>query len=559
MYPRPVRRCPTCHSDLDEASQFCPYDGTPIAHLHATAPATDPMFGMLIDGRYRLAGALGKGGMAAVYRAHSIGLGEDVALKVLHRELVCSPSILARFARESRAAGRIDHPNVVRMIDFGFEAEHSFYFLVMELLEGRSLAAALEEDGPFELSRGVHVLAQIGAAMSAAHALGVLHRDLKPENAVLVSRPGAGELVKVVDFGLSRLSVTDEASLTRSGQLLGTPEFMAPERWRGGSMDERADVYAFGVTAFELLTGQLPFRSGPMPQLMYAHLTEPAPSLGDKRPGTPAPLVALVDRCLAKEPEDRFDSFDALLAELPAIWSSVPGPSVRVTYGRSPAAPSRAPDAFTELDASVLVHPDQAPLAVVELQRLRRLRERHLGELGAEIWGSASPPGVAALRAEIVEREAVLEQQAAELALAEVDLDAAEERMRAGDSDLRLQLVEASLRRAGVTFDLASEPTMPAAALGAVQNAESALAHFRRDRRLELDRLKFQLRRRVAELSALELGLAPLYEALAREVWDASIDRPELRAHLEAFGRVDGAIVAYQQLLERLVTKGQNV
>jgi serine/threonine protein kinase len=271
-------------------------------------------------GPYRILAKLGEGGMGAVYAAEHTKLAARVALKVLHGPYAQSPEAVARFVTEARASARIGNPHIIEVRDLG-ELPGGGYYLVMELLEGRSLAQALEQDGPFSPERALHLLTQLCDALGAAHARGIVHRDLKPENLFLVARDGDPDFVKVLDFGISK--VLDEAwapkGMTRTGAMLGTPYYMAPEQVHGArDIDARADVYALGVIAFELLSGTRPFRAETFPALLLEITQTPAPDLAKLRPGLPPVLVRAVHRALAKRREDRPESCAAWRAMLTA-------------------------------------------------------------------------------------------------------------------------------------------------------------------------------------------------------------------------------------------------
>ncbi len=538
--------CPTCLNDLEPDTQFCPYDGTPVAHLSQERPTDDARLGMEVAGRYRLDEVLGAGGMATVFRAHALGLGEDVALKVLREELTHSRTAVARFAREARAASRIDHPNVVRVLDFGFAREQGFYFLVMEHLAGRSLEKRIAR-GPLPMAAALHVLSQIAAGMARAHELGVIHRDLKPDNVVLVDRAGRSDHVKIVDFGLSHLSESEEVDITRAGDILGTPAYMAPEQWRGRAVDGRADLYAFGALAHQVVTGKPPFDRDRTVSMMMAHMEEAAPRLSGRREGVPPVLDDAVARCLEKDPAARPASFAALLRELAGAWRSIGGPPPQLSYVGGPTLPGGSDTAPTALDDTTLHVERAAPLSR-ELERLRGVRRRRLTELAAVLWRGAPPERVTSLMDAIERGEAHIAARAEALALAEAELREAEERLARGEADLRLQLVDANLALAGFG-ELALADTEP---VPRVEEAEHALAMHRQVERAELGALAERLRGAVAALAKLEGQLAPSYEALARHVQDASHGDPTARPFLEAFGRVDGAIAALQQRLAKV-------
>lgn len=523
------RACPTCLRPLDDDALFCPHDGTPVAQLRPE-PA-DSLLGALIDGRYRVEARIGAGSVATVYRASAAALGDDVALKVLRPELNLDDRAIARFAREARATSRIAHENVVRVLDFGFATQHGLHFLVMELLDGEPLSATLAGEGRLPLPRALSILSQVALGMARAHELGVVHRDLKASN-VVISRGHA----KIVDFGIARVAAPGMASLTRTGELMGTPSHMAPELWACRAADARTDVYAFGVLAFEVLAGYPPF-AGSSLELMEAHLQRAPPELRAVRPEIPALLSGLVARCLAKAPHERFESIGAV-SEIVRTIAKRDG---------EVAATVRGDGALTVQDTQSLAGADDAASLAQEVSRMRRLRDRRLGELASALFAGAPPADVIGMQREIARRERELEARAEALVLADAELSELEARARNGEASLRLSLLEASLRRAGMVDVL--EGALPAQPLEA---AEHALASYRKAQAAELARARDALDGLVRELAAREAELAPIYDSLAQRVSVLASKRPELRNRLEAFGQVDGVLVSLQAKLEAL-------
>jgi serine/threonine-protein kinase len=275
--------------------------------------------GSTIDGRYRIVSPLGEGGMGAVYVVEHIAMRKRMALKVLHREMGDNPEVRARFEREAIAAAHIDHPNVVAASDFG-RAEDGSFFMVLEYVEGRSLRSALE-NGPLGEARALALLRQMVAAVTRAHELGVVHRDLKPENVMLVTRDGV-EQVKVLDFGIAKLqgelaesTAKGSAPLTQLGVVFGTPEYISPEQAQGNPVDARADLYALGVIAFEMIAGRRPFEADEPVRLLLMHANDPAPPLESASPA----VAQIVARLLEKDPAARFPDARALGAALDAL------------------------------------------------------------------------------------------------------------------------------------------------------------------------------------------------------------------------------------------------
>ncbi|HEY3494252.1 MAG TPA: serine/threonine-protein kinase [Polyangiaceae bacterium] len=272
----------------------------------------------VVAGRYRVLGHLGSGGMGAVYRAEHVHMRKTVALKVLHAELCRVNEVVARFEREAIAAGHIDHPNVVAASDFGKLEDGSFY-LVLEYVDGRSLRSLLEQ-GPLPHARSVEIARQTALALRAAHALGIVHRDLKPDNVMLVPEPGGGDRVKVLDFGIARVTIPgsapDATNLTRVGVIMGTVAYMSPEQATGQEVDGRTDLYALGVMLYEMISGRQPFEAELPSQVLARQLVEKPPPLPA---GTPPALSALVLALMEKGAADRPESADAVLERLNAL------------------------------------------------------------------------------------------------------------------------------------------------------------------------------------------------------------------------------------------------
>lgn len=278
------------------------------------------MAGRLVGGRYRLVRRLGTGGMGAVYLCEHVTLGRRYAVKILHADRATDPELVERFRQEAQAASRIAQENVVDVIDCGQDEGGDLYY-VMEMLEGRTLGQLIRQDAPLPVSRALGLLEQVCRALTAAHAGGVVHRDVKPENILVEQQPDGTERVKLIDFGISHVPGTGR--LTRDGEIIGTPEYMAPEQASGAEVDALTDVYAVGVLAFELLTGSLPLVGPTAIATLVAHQSQPPPAPGTRREGIPPELDRLVLRALAKRPEDRFASMQVLTTEVMRVRLAV--------------------------------------------------------------------------------------------------------------------------------------------------------------------------------------------------------------------------------------------
>ena len=284
----------------------------------------DPRIGMILDSKYKLVEHLGEGGMGSVFRAERLHIGDYVAVKLLHPDLVREPQALERFRREARSAAMIRHHNVVSIHDFSDGttdgAKTSEAYIVMELLQGVSLGNLLRREGHLSPERAVRLMQDICAGVGVAHRRGLLHRDLKPDN-VIVSPPnheGECETAKVVDFGLAKVrDIAAETSITNTGAVLGTLYYMSPEQCSGEELDARADVYSLGAMFYELLSGHPPFRSSNATGLITKHLYELPPAFPPELQ-IPPTLAQACFRALAKNKNDRQSDAVELGRELTA-------------------------------------------------------------------------------------------------------------------------------------------------------------------------------------------------------------------------------------------------
>ena len=337
-----MRFCPTCGARYSTGADFCAVDGQRLETLpeEETALRGNTLVGRTLDGRYRVESVLGEGGMGVVYLVTHAALGKRMALKVLHGDGARDETTVARFVQEAQASSAIGHPNIVDVIDFGRLADGAAYF-VMELLEGESLTDRVKR-GAIPLEQTISIAEQIASALAAAHARGIVHRDLKPDNVQLVRR-GAEEVVKVLDFGIAKVGGAS-SKLTKTGMIFGTPHYMSPEQAAGQSVDARADVYALGVILFEMATGTVPFDGDTFMGILSKHMFEPPPRPTNVLAST-HPLEPVILRALAKKPEDRYPSMDALLADLRTVREG--GEVVEISGGIRPpsgfGAPAMAP------------------------------------------------------------------------------------------------------------------------------------------------------------------------------------------------------------------------
>lgn len=280
------------------------------------AAAPDPLIGIVVAGRYRITECVGRGGMGVVYRVEHTEIGKLLALKLLAGELSRQKEVVRRFKREALLASRLTHPNSVQVFDFG--VSEGLTFLVMELVVGRDLSRVLRSE-PMHSARLARVMAQVCGSLAEAHAMGIVHRDLKPENIMIAKTRDGADFAKVLDFGLAKLREAPELNqVTGTGQVVGTPYYMAPEQIHGHAVDGRADVYSLGAVMYEALTGEPVFRGSSPMAVFTKHLTQKPMPLQDRAPGRVIPpgMEAIVTRCLEKSPEDRYQRVEDLQAAL---------------------------------------------------------------------------------------------------------------------------------------------------------------------------------------------------------------------------------------------------
>ena len=278
--------------------------------------------GQLLDGRYQVDYVLGVGSMGIVYGARHAAVGKLVAVKVLRAHLASDAEAIQRFNAEATAATSIGNQHIVETFDFGRLADGAAY-LVMEYLEGRSLAELIEGWSPLPLERITKIGVQIAEALNAAHLAGIVHRDLKPDNVFLCEREGDHDFVKILDFGIAKFGVS-QARLTQAGAVFGTPAYMSPEQALGKATDGRTDIYALGVMLYEMASGRVPFQGENAIAVLSLHANEEPEALSLRVPGVSPDLEAVVHKCLKKDTDARYGSMAELAADLARMASGLP-------------------------------------------------------------------------------------------------------------------------------------------------------------------------------------------------------------------------------------------
>ena len=346
-----MKYCDTCHTTYPNEFSACPKDQAP---LRETAEMVE---GMVIREKYQIVRKIGEGRMATVYQAKHLTFNETRALKVLQNRLAQDEAFVNRFKSEA-VTRKLQHENVVRVEDFDF-AEDDSPFLVMEYVDGKSLRNVMV-DGPMAPARAAGIARQIALALSAAHKLGITHRDIKPENVLLVQQPDGRELVKVLEFGLAKVReqstdlLPQYATTTKTAVVVGTPQYISPEQAmgkKGDDIDARADIYSLGITLYEMLTAKLPFQSATPVGMLVQHITATPKSPAELLAQPPNPLSEIVMKAIQKSRDNRYQTADAMAAELAKAQPvDMPRPAVG-----APTPPPRTTGTFTPKPGTVMI------------------------------------------------------------------------------------------------------------------------------------------------------------------------------------------------------------
>lgn len=304
------RACPKCGLEL-VGRNVCPNDGTKI----------DPAAESVMYGKYEFIRLVGTGGMSSVYLANHLLLNRPVAIKTLHAHLAGNEKTLKRFRQEAQLISDLSHPNIIGVRDFGV-MDGGEPFIVMDYVEGRTLASVIENESPIDFQRAIDMFKQLAGALSHAHARGVTHRDLKPSN-VIVTQEAGEERLKIIDFGIARF-VNDDTpgDMTKSGEIFGSPHYMSPEQCMGQRVDGRSDIYSLGCLMYEVLTGSKPFVGTNAIETVFKQMHEAPPEIRTIRPQIRPGLESIIRKTLAKDPEQRYQTADAIVADLDTYGTS---------------------------------------------------------------------------------------------------------------------------------------------------------------------------------------------------------------------------------------------
>lgn len=304
--------CVLCQREITGDHPVCPYDGGPLIMRRP-----DRLLGKKIQDKYEVMEVRSRGGMGVIYKGRHLLLERPVAIKCITEVLTYDTSIWKRFEQEAKSASLLNHPNIITVHDFGVTEDGDLY-LVMEYLEGASLNEFIELNGQLSEKLCAKIFAQVCDALHHAHSVGILHRDLKPSN-IFISSTSRGPSVKVLDFGLAKvMHASTKEKITRTGECLGTPDYMSPEQSRGMTMDQRSDIYATGICMFEALTGKLPFAADDLMQVLSRQMSDKPPSFKEVAPERKIhkDIEQIVMKCLEKDPQKRYQSMEALGAAL---------------------------------------------------------------------------------------------------------------------------------------------------------------------------------------------------------------------------------------------------
>ncbi|MEX2180023.1 MAG: serine/threonine-protein kinase [Gemmatimonadaceae bacterium] len=317
-----MKICPQCGTEYELDQRFCPKDGST---LKSQANASGDLLGHIIADRYNVLKKLGEGGMGTVYLAEHIKMGRKSAVKVMNPDMVHDADAISRFNREAANASRINHPNVAAVYDFG-ETSEGLIYLAMEFIEGPSLTKVIEDAGALPPSRAAEITRQASEALAVAHDMGIVHRDLKPDNIMLAKGRDGEDVVKVVDFGIAKAANNEAQKVTKTGLVVGTPEYMSPEQLAGDKLDGRSDTYSLGLVAFNMMTGKLPFPAETVQESMIMRLMERPRQLAEMKADVAwtAEVQAVLDKALERNVAERYQTASEFGRALSKAVESMP-------------------------------------------------------------------------------------------------------------------------------------------------------------------------------------------------------------------------------------------
>ena len=352
--------CPQCGAEYPANARFCELDGTA---LRGTGPVQD-LVGSIVADRYHVMRKLGQGGMGQVYLVEHVKMGRKSALKVMNPGMVKDVDAISRFNREAANASRIAHANVAAIYDFGETAEGVIY-LAMEFVDGPPLTKIIEDTGRIAPARAAEITRQTAEALAVAHDMGIVHRDLKPDNIMIAKTRDGDDLVKVVDFGIAKASNNDAQKVTKTGNVVGTPDYMSPEQLSGDALDGRSDIYSLALVAFKMLTGALPFPSESPQESMIMRLTDKPKTLAEMCPDIawPPEVQTVMDHALEREVARRYQAPTDFGRDL---VKAVGGMRRAVSPAKAPEATGPKSEApATRVDRSSGLTPRSSPTVAV--------------------------------------------------------------------------------------------------------------------------------------------------------------------------------------------------
>ncbi|MBQ9817653.1 MAG: protein kinase [Proteobacteria bacterium] len=385
--------CPKCHQETPEGAQFCGNCAAPLTESAAQQPV-DPFVGKCIDNKYYIQKRIAAGGMGVVYLARQKGVGQEVAIKKLHSEYYSDKNVVERFINEARSYGKITHPNAVKLHDL--LNVNGQICIIMEFVHGKTLTTYVDNKYLFSIRQIIDISLQLADALGTVHRAGIIHRDLKTENVMLLETVPGRFSVKILDFGIAKMMDRTKSHSTLEGTIVGTPEFMSPEQCQGESVDLRTDIYSFGILMYVMICGKLPYVADVALAVLQKQINEPTPAC--TRPGggsVPVELEAIVDKCMEKDPKDRYQSFSEVIADLMSIQEGRK-PDIALSQNLTPAKSeenvvSSDSDSPENADDSIHDHPSISDFSIEENEGIDLQFSIDKGEL--QMDEESSEPG----------------------------------------------------------------------------------------------------------------------------------------------------------------------